>query len=207
MRLQDAEKSIHEERDSWVRLQNVRRIPGGLGLSFSVHRGRRGKRTDGWDVECRGIHEAMITEVDGGGFRLFPNNHPAARQYSAPRAELRWSRTCDEAKTLAALFLAHVAETDDWIPFDRYLRINTPWNGTSFLPHFAPVSGRNFVCRGPDFLIRVYARALEAIGEKVKVTIRRSNQRRTAVRPMVLHFGVSYVVAESFTAQRNAFVK
>jgi hypothetical protein len=149
----------------------------------------------------------MITEDDGGGFRLFPSDHPAARQYSARRAELRWPRTCGEAKTLVALFRAHVAETDDWIPFDRYLRINTPWNGTSFLPHFAPVSGSNFVCRGPDYLIRAYARALQRTGEKVKVTVRNENKKRKAIRSKILHFGMSYVVADSFTAHRSDSVE
>jgi hypothetical protein len=99
-----------------------------------------------------------------------------------------------------------VAETDDWIPFDRYLLMNTPWNGSDYLPHFAPVSGTKFVCRGPDFLIRIYAKALEAIGEQVQVTVR-SNLKRKAIRPNVLHFGTSHVVAETFTAQQSALPK
>ena len=51
---------------------------------------------------------------------------------------------------------------DGWIPFDRYLLINTPYNGTPFLPYFAPVSGNRFVCKGPDFLLKAYANALAA---------------------------------------------
>ncbi|MGA2216876.1 MAG: hypothetical protein ABSG51_02235 [Terracidiphilus sp.] len=206
MLIQNAIKLIHSITDSWVRLDKFHRIPGGIELSFSIHKGKQGKKTDGWIVKCRGIHEAQITDLDGGGMALYPSSHPAAHQYFARRAELRWPRTCDETKVLAALYKAHVAETDDWIPFDRYLLMNTPWNGSDYLPHFAPVPGTKFVCRGPDFLIRIYAKALEAIGEQVQVTVR-SNLKRKAIRPNVLHFGTSHVVAETFTAQQSALPK
>jgi hypothetical protein len=55
MRVQEAEKLIHKDRDSWVRLQNVRRVSGGLRLSFSVHKGKRGKKTNVWDVSAAGF--------------------------------------------------------------------------------------------------------------------------------------------------------
>jgi hypothetical protein len=70
------------------------------------------------------------------------------------------------------------------------------------LPNFAPVSGKSFVCRGPDFLLRRYARALEAVGEEAKLTIRSSAKRRL-IRPRVLHFGGSHIVADMFTAERQ----
>lgn len=133
---------------------------------------------------------------------MYPATHPAARQYVARRAELRWPRTCDEAKVLLAPYQAHTKAADDWIPFDRYLSIETPWTGTSFQPHFAPISGNNFVCRGPDFLVRTYAKALEAIGEQVPLTLRRASKLKPA-QPKVLHFGESYVVAEAFRAERR----
>jgi hypothetical protein len=94
-----------------------------------------------------------------------------------------------------------VEAVDDWIPFDRYLPIKIPWNGTSILPYFAPVSGSKFVCRGPDFLVRAYAKALEAIGERIQLTLR-GGPKPKSIRPKVLHFGSSFVVANAFTAQR-----
>jgi len=156
-----------------------------------------------WSVTCRRVHEAKITSIDGGSLRVYPATHPAARQYVARRAELRWPRTCDEAKVLLALYRAHTRAADDWIPFDRYLSIETPWTGTSLRPHFAPISGDNFVCRGPDFLVRTYAKALEAIGEQVQLTLRRASKLKPA-QPRVLHFGESYVVAERFRAEPAA---
>ena len=98
-------------------------------------------------------------------------------------------------RVLAALQQAHVKAVDDWIPFDRYLQINTPYT----LPYFAPVSGDNFFCKGPDFLLRVYANALSAAGQQVQLLRGRRNRR--ALRPQVLHFGSSYIVADRFTAE------
>jgi hypothetical protein len=103
---------------------------------------------------------------------------------------------------LEALYKAHVQAVDDWIPFDRYLQINTPWNGTSSLPHFAPVSGSNFICRGPDFLLRAYAKALEAIGVRVQLNFRGSRKSKS-ILPKILHFGTSFVVANAFAARRS----
>jgi hypothetical protein len=147
------------------------------------------------------VHKAEFTDFDGGGLALYPADHPAARQYVARWAELRWPRTCDEARTFLALHRAHTRATYGWIPFDGYLQIETPWTGTSFQPHFAPVSGSSYVCRGPDFLLRAYAKALDAIGERTKLTLRRPSRPGRA-RPKVLHFGESFVVANTFEAER-----
>jgi hypothetical protein len=202
MLIQSAVKLIGSIPDGWVRMEQFRRISGGFEVSFSIHKGQRGKKIEGWSVRCRGVHEAKISEMDGGGLGLYASNHPAAWQYVARRAELRWGRTCDEAKVLLALFRAHVEAVDDWIPFDRYLQVGTNWNSASFLPNFAPVSGKRFVCRGPDFLLRAYARALEAVGEEATLTMRSSAKPRS-IRPRVLHFGDSYIVADVFTAERQ----
>lgn len=202
MLIRKAVKLANEAPNSWVRVGRIRRIPGGLELFFSIHDGKRGRKFDGWNVRCQGVREFKITDIDGGGLALYPSSHPAARQYVAPRAELRWSRTCDEAKVLAALYVSHVELVDDWIDFNDYLLVGTPWNGSSHLPHFAPVSGTNFVCRGPEFLLRAYAKSLKAIGEQVKVTLR-DRPKSKSIRPKVLHFGTSYVVADTFEAQRE----
>lgn len=144
--------------NGWTRVDHVRRVPAGLAVDFSVHHGRRGKSLGRWTVTCRGIHEVKISDLDGGGLAVYPSSHPAARQYVASFARLRWPRKGNTPRVLAALQQAHVKAVDDWIPFDRYLQINTPYT----LPYFAPVSGDNFFCKGPDFLLRVYANALSA---------------------------------------------
>lgn len=192
-------KAFVEKADSmpngWTRVDHVRRVPAGLAVDFSVHHGRRGKSLGRWTVTCRGIHEVKISDLDGGGLAVYPSSHPAARQYVASFARLRWPRKGNTPRVLAALQQAHVKAVDDWIPFDRYLQINTPYT----LPYFAPVSGDNFFCKGPDFLLRVYANALSAAGQQVQLLRGRRNRR--ALRPQVLHFGSSYIVADRFTAE------
>ncbi|MGD0860836.1 MAG: hypothetical protein ABR912_16190 [Terracidiphilus sp.] len=203
MLIQNAVKSINSISDGWTRVEHLRRIPGGLEVCFSIHKGKWGKRLDGWNFICRGVREANISDLNGGGLAVYTHSHPAALQYIAPRAELFWARTCDETQVLAALYRAHVEAVDDWIPFDRYLTTNTPWNGASDCPDFSPVSGDSFVCKGPDFLVRTYAKALEAIGVRVRMT-RRGRSRAKSTLPRVLHFGESYIVADTFAAQRLA---
>jgi hypothetical protein len=203
MLIQNAVKLVHSIPDSWVRVEQVRKMSGGLEVCFSVHYGQRGKRVDRWNVACRRVHEAKITDMDGGGLSVYAGTHPAARQYVARRAELSWPRSCDEAQVYLALHMAHMRAVDDWIPLERYLPIETYWYGTFPQPLFRPDSGSNFVCRGPDFLLRTYANALVGIGERVQLTLRRVPKLKPK-QPKVLHFGGSYIVADSFAAERAA---
>ncbi len=202
MLIQKAIKSIHSMPGSWVRVDDISRTLGGLDLCLSVHEGRRGKTVDSWIVTCRGVHEIHITELDGGGLALYPTSHPAAQQYVARQAELRWPRSSNEANVIAKLHRAHAKAVDDWIPFDRYLLFNVYW----IAPSFAPVSGDNFVCRGPEFLLRAYAKALRTVGEQARVTLRGSPKAKP-IRPNVLHFGTSHVVANVFGAEHLAKVR
>ena len=210
MPLQNAIKMIYAVPDSWARVSQVRKVAGGLELIFTIHRGKRGKRIAEWRVACQGVHETEITDFDGGGLRLYPTTHPAARQYAVKWAVLRWPMTCDKVQVVFAPHRAHARAVEGWIPFDRYLQIDAPWTqtetsgtGIPFQPFFAPASGRNFVCRGPDFLIRTYATALEALGERVQLTLRRAPKAKP-IQPKVLHFGGSYVVANAFSADQIA---
>ena len=210
MLVPNALKMIDAVPDRWVRVSEVRKVAGGVELIFTIHKGRRGKRIAEWSVNCRGVHETQITDFDGGGLRLYSTTHPAARQYAVRWAVLRWPMTCDKAQVVFALHRAHARAVAGWIPFDRYLEIDAPWTqskasgtGTPFQPFFAPTSGRNFVCRGPDFLVRAYANALRELGERVQLTFRRAPKAKP-IHPKVLHFGGSYVVANTFSAEQIA---
>src|SRR5215813_4249448 len=149
MLIQEAVNLINLIPYAWVRVDQVRKASAGLDLRLSVHKGKGGRTLDAWVVSCRGVHEASITDFDGGGLAVYGSSHEAARQYMARQAQLRWPRSSNETEVLAALYRAHVEAVDDWIPFDRYLLIHTPWN----TPSFAPISDDQFVCAGPDFLI------------------------------------------------------
>jgi hypothetical protein len=169
----------------WVRLEQVRKERGRLELRFGIHEENRGKRKIGsWRIVCGGVREAHIADFDGGGLALYPTVHPAARQYAARHAELRWAASNNKPTALGALYKAHTDAVNDWIPFDRFISIKT-------------LSDKKCVCRGPDFLVRTYAKALRALGENPHLTERGS--RKSKQRGLrVLHFGDSFVVAAVF---------
>jgi hypothetical protein len=197
MLIQTAVKLIRSIPNSWARVEHLRRIPGGLELCFGIHKGKRGKKAAGWCVSCLGVHEVEITDLDGGGLAAYPSTHPAAHQYVARQAEMRWLGSSNAAEVLATLYRAHAEAVDDWIPFGRYLLVNSHWINAA--------SGDKFVCRGPDFLLRAYASALRVTGGQVRVTLRGSPKLKS-IRPKVLHFGESYVVANTFAAQHSRII-
>jgi hypothetical protein len=188
MHIKHAIALIDHLEDRWVRLEEVRRIPQGLILSFGIHKGQRGKLVDAWNIRCARVHDAKITAWDGGGLALYSSRHPAARQFSGRQAEVRWSGTSGESALIGAFYEEHTRAADDWIPFDSYSSIQNPSKG-------------NFSCKGPEFLMRAYAKALRAIGKEPRIILKKKSN---AVSPKVLHFGDSYVIADSFTAERFA---
>jgi hypothetical protein len=200
MLIQNAVKSIDSYTRRWVRVEHVRDVPVGLEVCFTIHNGKDGKRLHCWSVTCCGVQEASITDFNGGGLAVYSSSHPAARQYTAPQAELRWPRTCDEGKVLSALCKAHFNVVNEWIPLGRYLFTDPRPTEHRTLPCFQLASGSSFACLGPDFLLRVYAKALESVGARARLTVRGKGK---SIRPKVLHFGNSYVVANSFTARRQ----
>jgi hypothetical protein len=198
MLLENAIKRIHAVPSGWVRVEQVRNIPGGLDLCLGVHRGQRGKTVAAWAVKCLKVHEINITDLDGGGIALYGTDHPAAKQYATPWSELRWPRDVNLASVFTILYSAHIEVTDDWIPFERYVFPNMPYTSG-----FESRSEKELVCRAPDFLIRAYAKALRTKGQPLRV-IHLNMGRKRRGRPKVLHFGTSYVVAEGFAAERES---
>jgi hypothetical protein len=186
MRIEYAIRRVHSLPDSWVRVEQINAIPAGLELCLSVYKGKRGRKTEGWRIGCLGVREFQVSELNGGGLRIYAANHPAARQYVTRRAVLRWTGG-DEARTIKSLCQAHMDAVDDWIPIDRYLDIRA-------------IAGGNYICRGPDFLMRAYAKALRLNGVKPRLRVR-ERRKANSVRPRVLHFGESFVVATAFNAQ------
>lgn len=187
MRIEKAIASIYGLADRWVRLQEVQRVPRGLVLSFGIHKGKRGARIEAWRITCIGVHEANITAWDLGGLALYSSTNPAAREHTAPQARLRWSGAVDEVLLLGALYKAHSEAVDEWIPFESYSSVKS-----------IPKDG--FVCEGPDFLMRAYAKALRSIGKQPHLILGRRKGKN--LHPRVLHFGTSHVVADKFIAER-----
>ena len=88
MLLENAIKRMLAVPDGWIRVEQVRNIPGGLELCMGIHRGRRGKTVAAWTIKCLSVHEVKITDLDGGGIALYGADHPAAKQYTARSSAL-----------------------------------------------------------------------------------------------------------------------
>ncbi len=180
---------VHAVPDSWVRVDRVDRLRGGLRLHLGVCQGRGGPVVAEWVLTCRGIRETKIDDLDGGGLQLWDAGHPAVRQYTDAVVRLRCSPP-DLRSALGVLFEAHAAAVDDWIPFDRYLGLELP----------APAKVLRL--RGPRFLMERYARALRKAGVPAVVKGQRTPRKGSA--PLrVLHFGSSYVIARVFDMQKR----
>lgn len=174
----------------WVRLEEARRASSGLALFFGVYKGRRGRRMDDWSIECSQVQEARITAWDGGGIGVYPSDHPVARQYTAREAEVRWIGTKDEVSIVGALYRAHREAVDDRIDFGTYADIR-------------PKTKNTCACRGPEFLMRAYAKAIRSMGKRPHIILRLRPEK--AKRLKVLQFGESYVVASAFVGKRREF--
>lgn len=84
------------------------------------------------------------------------------------------------------------------MPFERYVFPNMPYTRG-----FESRAEKEYACRGSDFLIRAYAKALRTKGHTLRV-IRLNIGGKKRGRPKILHFGASYVVAEVFAADRES---
>jgi hypothetical protein len=174
---------------SWIRAEAVRYRPTGVELAFVALRSRRGNRIASWQIVCGGVRELSVSDLDGGGIQLYSSSHPAAKQYSADGAALQWRPSGRGPEALGALLAAHIRLVDDWIPFERY---TSPRR----------LEASQVTWRGPEFVMRAYARALRELGLPAKVVPKR-RLRRTS-RPRCLHFGNSFVVSNRFRVVSGA---
>jgi len=178
---------VRETPNAWVNVESVTLAPRGIVVALVLQKGRKGRALARWTVACRGVRELKVSDLTGGGIRLYASDHPAARQHAAAFVRLSCPTAGRAGVAWMALATAHRAAVDDWIHFDRYLPATLP-------------QGNTLVVRAPDFLIRHYARALRRIGLAVRPSPskRRPSRRK---RPQVLHLGSSFVVAEEFLVQ------
>ncbi len=181
--LTDVISTVARARSGWVNIDSVARSHGGIVIALVLRRGRRGRTLATWSLRCKGVRELHVSDLCGGGIRLYSSDHPAARQYISGVTRLSCRTKGDGQAAWLALASAHRAVVDDWVPLDRYLPATPPANGT-------------IVVRAPQFLARVYARALRRIGLPVRVSA--PNPRSRKGRPKVLHLGSSFVVADIF---------
>jgi hypothetical protein len=82
-------RTIQSRPGGWLHLENIRKVSTGVVLSLALREGKGGHWMRGWEVSCRGVREIRVSDLDGGGIRLYRSTHPAARQYATRMAQLR----------------------------------------------------------------------------------------------------------------------
>ena len=184
MTITRAIREIHAIPDGWVVVESVSRADQGLIVSLAVRKGKTGQRLGSWEIRCRGVRELQISDLSGGGIRLYASGHPAANQFVSPMVRLSCATGDHTVRALGTLAAAHLAATDDWIPVERYLPLGSCANG-------------RVAVRAPAFLARVYVRALRKAGFGVRLSPRQSPPR-SRKHPRVLHLGNSFVIADAF---------
>jgi len=159
---------VRETPNAWVNVESVTLAPRGIVVALVLQKGRKGRALARWTVACRGVRELKVSDLTGGGIRLYASDHPAARQHAAAFVRLSCPTAGRAGVAWMALATAHRAAVDDWIHFDRYLPATLP-------------QGNTLVVRAPDFLIRHYARALRRIGLLFKQRLAELKDRHPAV--------------------------
>jgi hypothetical protein len=187
------------QKDLWLSVTAVFCEGRNLGIQFEA-RVRGSKAISAWLVSCQTVRDQRLTDFDGGGLNLWRGNHPVAWQFSSPKASLRIDLgTRPRAEYVGVLFEAHRIAVDDWIDFDRFVRLDKLLKSAS---------GR-LVLAGPTFLLAEYHKHLTRSGCSADLTRykrklywsgRGWSERRHRVS--VLHFGDSFVAADSFSAKK-----
>jgi len=139
-----------------------------------------------------------LTDFDGGGLNLWKRDHPVIQQFSSPKASLIIALGARGfAECLAVLLETHRDAVDDWIEFDRFVDINR-WSKTM---------SRRLRIVAPRFLITAYHGHLTRAGFSARLLKRgkplywsgRGWSKRQC-KVSMLHFGSSFIVADSFSA-------
>ncbi len=185
--------------EHWLTVTSVSYERRDLTLRFELFPVPSDGTPPAWIVTCRSVRQVSLTEFNGGGLNFWKTNHPLLSQSSSPKASLKVTiggRTRAECRGL--MLEAHEQSVNGWIDFER------------FVPGAASVGaagGDSFVISGPAFLLEIYRRRLKGAGfaatrKKHRRALYWSGSRWSERRLTVslLHFGSSFVVAESFAA-------
>jgi hypothetical protein len=184
------------QRNEWLSVTAIAVVGRDLTLRFEAAPKKRSRLKRAWIVSCRQVRDLCLADFDGGGINHWARDHPTIWQFSSPRASLAISfGNHTRAECLGVLLEAHHIAVDDWIEFDRFADIDRK---TSAGPPKIVA---------PQFLLAEYRRRLVRAGFSAQLTKPRKrfywsgrgwSLRRSKVS--MLHFGNSFIIAESFTA-------
>lgn len=157
-----------------------------------------GKTIPTWVVSCNQVRDFSLTDFNGGGLNFWDDDHPLLQQFRSPKASLSIAvGKRPQAECAGVLLRAHHRLVGDWIEFERFMRRRPVWERAE----------RPFALTGPEFLLRGYYQELVGSGFRARLKKHKRALYWSGVgwgeqkyRVAGLHFGNSYIVAESFSA-------
>jgi hypothetical protein len=189
------------EDNGWLFLKNSHWQGDDIELLFELKDGVEGNQIANWVVRAHMVHEYKIFEAYDRGLNHHKKNHIIISQYTDKAANLffRGTYSCPE-EVVGALFEAHVECAQDWIDFGKYL--NTEQKLSNLIK-----AGFGKLADGPEFLLKEYQAILAKFGISSNITGERPPKRWNGSKyvefssvPEMIHFGGSFVVADSFHA-------
>jgi len=173
----------------WARVASIAWDAAQMTVDVAIDAGQGGPTRARWRVTCTGVREYRICDANGGGLKMSGHDHPAVRQYLDLHGRLRLESPPKDANAIVGpLWLGHRRLVDDWIEFDRYMKL--------------PFEASGVIAEGPRFLLVEYAAILRTQSLNATWIPLASKVKSRAADLSMLHFGASYVIAEKFSAAR-----
>jgi hypothetical protein len=174
-----------------------------IELLFELNDGVDGNPNANWIIKAHTVHEYKIFEAYDCGLNHHKENHIIISQYTENIANLffRGTHSCPEA-VVGALFEAHVECAQDWIDFEKY--INKEQKLSNLIK-----AGFGKLAGGPEVLLKKYQSILTKFGISSNITSVMPAKRWNgsawvdfSSAPEMIHFGGSFIVADSFHASK-----
>jgi hypothetical protein len=189
--------------DPWIRVTDATWTETDVDLRLSVRRDSDEEPSAYLRVHCGQVRDFLMSDVNGGGLNFHEGDHIALRLLSEETADLYFNGTAkDPYSILGRLYEEHRNVCDDWKPFDAY--INRHWPSSELL-----AGGYGLLASGPKFLLECYSVILLKAGLNPRIANcmpakywNGSNWIDQSAPLKLLQFGESYVIAETFEAEK-----
>lgn len=163
-------------------------------LTVRLHVDHGTEEKSDWQLRFTNVVDYLFADVYSCGLNVWVDDHPAIQQYVQTSEYLHFAAAPEDSHhVVGELWAAHRELADDWIPFDRYLNLESPLDQLL-------ASGSGLLATGPAFLIAAYSDVLEKEGcrpTRTELPAPRFFQTAT-----MTHFGESYVIAEHVSARK-----
>jgi len=190
------------DEEAFFGLHSVQITGTGLLIKLSLDPADGSERLT-WQIDCVGVREFLLRTLSFDSLRV-ESVHPILLTFNELFAELYfYSSPTNPSELIGELFEGHKELVDDWIPFERFLS-----QQPGGLPKILSAQS-GMLASGPQSIIRKYAGILTR--HTVAHSVRSTQMPKVwdgekwiqpDLMPQALILDNSYVVAESFDAQR-----